>query len=284
MNLNKLVMYYHYTSLGTFLAILHGIDYNSGESVLKEIGPILHLHASRIDTVNDPTEMTIDKSAFLSIVRHYEENKNPKFRISNRIESMDDEKFLELIKNERSDYLPYIVCFSQNEDFLPMWSLYGDKGRGICLGFSKDIQYYVKGGYNKDLSLPMEGDVYYRNYPHAKSASTYLDLFYNIIIKKADEPIEDTIAMTFLCASPFLKHKSYEYENEYRISIYKKNELKNLYDNKDECIYYDIPVSFLKTITLGTKLPFGTTSELFYDYFSKKGLHIEIKKSQIPFR
>ena len=66
MNLNKLVMYYHYTSLDTFLAILHGIDYKNGE-------PILHLRASRIDKVNDPTEMTIDKKTFLSIVQHYED-------------------------------------------------------------------------------------------------------------------------------------------------------------------------------------------------------------------
>ena len=276
MNLNKLVMYYHYTSLDTFLAILHGIDYKNGE-------PILHLRASRIDKVNDPTEMTIDKKTFLSIVQHYEDkNKiDPCLRISKRIGSMDDEKFNKVIKNERSENLPYVICFSKNEDFLPMWSLYGDKGRGICLGFSKDIQYYVKGGYNKDLSLPMEGDVYYRNYSHAKSASTYLDLFYNIIIKKADEPIEDTIAMTFLCTSPFLKHQSYEYENEYRISIFKKNELQ--YDSKDE-FYYDIPVSFLKTITLGAKLCSSTTSELLDDFFTKKKLQIEIKESQIPFR
>ena len=90
--------------------------------------------------------------------------------------------------------------------------------------------------------------------------------------------------MTFLCASPFLKHQSYEYENEYRISIFKKNELRNLYDRKDDFFYYDIPISFLKTITLGAKLCSSTTSELLSDYFTKKKLQIEIKESQIPFR
>lgn len=270
-------MYYHYTSLDTFLAILQGIDYKNEE-------PVLHLRASRIDKVNDPTEMTIDKKTFLSIVQHYEDkDKNkidPCLRISRRIECMDDEKFNELIKNERSDHLPYIISLSKYEDFLPMWSLYGDKGRGVCLGFS-DID-----GQIKEPSVAIHGDVYYRDYQNAEAVSAYLDLYYKIIVKTADESIEDTVANIYLDGSPFLKHPTYEYENEYRICIYNYAEDDNgtIYDRKEPYIYYDIPVSCLTTITLGTKLPFGTTSELFYDYFSKKGLHIEIKKSQIPFR
>lgn len=279
-------MYYHYTSLGTFLAILHGIDYNSGESVLKEIGPILHLHASRIDTVNDPTEMTIDKSAFLSIVRHYEENKNPKFRISNRIESMDDEKFLELIKNERSDYLPYIVCFSQNEDFLPMWSLYGDKGRGVCLGFFA-LDILTKSVPFQELINPCApviiGDVCYRDYEKSEAVLRAIEFNYP---KKYEEDIEDSIANMYLAASPFIKDPSYEYENEFRICVFNfvKNGMETMYDSEKTYIDYYIPVSFLKTITLGAKLCSSTTSELLGDFFTKKKLQIEIKESQIPFR
>lgn len=285
MNLNKLVMYYHYTSLGTFLAILHGIDYNSGESVLKEIGPILHLHASRIDTVNDPTEMTIDKSTFLSIVRHYEENKNPKFRISNRIESMDDEKFLELIKNERSDYLPYIVCFSQNEDFLPMWSLYGDKGRGVCLGFFA-LDILTKSVPFQELINPCTpviiGDVCYHTDEISDAILRAIELNY----PKTEGNIEDSIANMYLAASPFIKDSSYEYENEFRICVFNfvKKEIGIMYDSEKTYIDYYIPVSFLKTVTLGAKLCSSIASELLSDYFTQKKLQIEIKKSQIPFR
>lgn len=271
-------MYYHYTSLDTFLTILHGIDYKNGE-------PILHLRASRIDTVNDPTEMTIDKNKFLSIVRHYEENKNPNLRISNKIESMDDEKFHELTKNERSDHLPYIICFSQNEDFLPMWSLYGDKGRGVCLDFSMPDILTKSILFQKSLypyAPIISGDVCYHTDEISDAILRAIELNY----PKTEGNIEDSIANMYLAASPFIKDSSYEYENEFRICVFNfvKKEIGIMYDSEKTYIDYYIPVCFLKTVTLGAKLCSSTTSELLGDYFTKKKLQIEIKESQIPFR
>lgn len=273
-------MFYHYTSLDTFLAILHGIDYRNEE-------PFLHLHASRIDTVNDPTEMTIDKKTFLSIVQHYEgiNNVNPNLRISHKIESMDDEKFCKLIKNERSDYLPYIICFSQNEDFLPMWSLYGDKGRGVCLEFSmpdiltKSI-LFQKSLYPYAPIIP--GNVCYQTDEISDAVIKAIELNY----PKTEGNIEDSIANMYLAASPFIKDSSYEYENEFRICVFNfvKKEIGIMYDSEKTYIDYYIPVSFLKTVTLGAKLCSSITPELLGDYFTKKELKIEVKESQIPFR
>lgn len=275
-------MYYHYTSLDTFLAILQGIDYKNEE-------PVLHLRASRIDKVNDPTEMTIDKRTFLSIVQHYEDkDKNkidPCLRISRRIECMDDEKFNELIKNERSDHLPYIISLSKYEDFLPMWSLYGDKGRGVCLGFSM-LDICKKSVLFQKLINPyapvLIDDVCYRDYEKSKTVLRAIDLNYP---KTAKDDIEDSIANMYLAASPFIKHPSYEYENEFRISIFNfvKDEWGTMYDSKTYIDYY-IPINSLKTVTLGAKLCSSVISELLGDYFSKHGLQIEIQKSRIPFR
>lgn len=281
MNLNELVMYYHYTSLDTFLAILHGIDYKNGE-------PILHLRASRIDKVNDPTEMTIDKKTFLSIVQHYEDkNKiDPCLRISRRIECMDDEKFNELIKNERSNHLPYVICLSKKKDFLPMWSLYGNKGQGVCLEFLA-LDILTKSVPFQKLINPYApviiDDVCYRDYEKSEAVLRAIELNYP---KTDEKDIEDSIANIYLAASPFIKDSSYEYENEFRICVFNfvKKGWGTMYDSEKTNIDYYIPVSFLKTATLGAKLCSSIISELLDDYFTKKELQIEINESKIPFR
>lgn len=274
-------MYYHYTTLDTFLAILQGINYKAKE-------PVLQLHATRIDKVNDPTEMTIDKKTFLSIVQHYEDmnpNIDTSSYISKSIENIDDEKFRKILDTEKSNHLPYIICLSEKEDYLPMWSLYGDKGRGVCLGFSK-LEILVKSSqfqYKHPSSTIISDNVCYGNYEKSNAILSAIGLNYP---KIDEEDIEDTIANMYLGASPFLKHPGYEYENEYRICVFNfvKNELGTIYDSQKTFIDYDMPISFLKTVTLGAKLCSSIISELLSNYFSKHGLQIEIQKSQIPFR
>ena len=33
---------------------------------------------------------------------------------------------------------PYVMCFSRQKDFLPLWSMYAQNGRGVNLGFARD--------------------------------------------------------------------------------------------------------------------------------------------------
>lgn len=113
--------------------------------------------------------------------------------------------------------VPYIVSLTENRDFLPMWSLYGNKCKGVCLKFN--LPKLIK-----DINTSM-GFVSYGEDENGYVKDFYLPELYNfeVAIHNKEMTIDEKIrelSLLCLCISPFVKNKSWAYENEFRIECY----------------------------------------------------------------
>ena len=147
---------YHYTSLDTFLKLLDGIKYG-----------YFKFWASDIFTMNDPTEFYHGFEKLWKLFPEIEDNLYKRIREKPNLfqidtTSLDDQYRLSNIwqrkynikdvKEWLPEYVnmlhmifktPFVVSFSCQKDFLPMWSTYADSGKGVALGI--EVQsYYVK--------------------------------------------------------------------------------------------------------------------------------------------
>lgn len=266
-------MYYHYTSFETFLRILQGIELEGKE-------PVLHLHATRIDKVNDPTEMSIKKSTLLKLIKHYEKNLSHDIRIADKIKGLSQSTINDIIKSEKVDRPPYVVCFSKKGDYLPMWSLYGDKHHGVCMCFSDDITK-IKNG-----AILIYGDVAYSLRKESDSVNRGLQLHYKYPSTN-QENIESIVGEILYNISPFIKNNNYRYEHEFRICVYnyqEEEEFSVRYVSTDDFISLPVPVSSLKQVILGSKVPLKITEQLLQKFFDKEHYEIDIIPSRIPYQ
>ncbi len=106
---------YHYTTLE---ALMGGIIPNSNKDKIV-------LRATKASYVNDPKEMHVDLKSM------YEDVKHIKF-------------FADLFDKSKLNDLSfqngiYLLSFTENKDFLPMWSMYGKNGNGLVLEFDKKL-------------------------------------------------------------------------------------------------------------------------------------------------
>ena len=289
---------YHYTSIDTFLKMLDGVKDN-----------LIFFHGSYISYMNDPTEF---KYGFNFVHKLLEP-------IENELLVQRDDR-LSLIWN--TDYirekqidmltktfqLPFVVCFSNHKDFLPQWEMYGDKGRGVSLGF--DVQDYCKISKTKDGQTILDMTKYDDNEPHAIRVSyknisnrhfynvallsmynKYLDKIKNCTDKEAKCRLQlDTLYSIAFNLSALIKHKAYAYESETRILFPRSsyNDVLFKTNGKGQMIPYihiAINIKRLKKIVIGPCCDFDTTKTMIEARLKQLGHNnVKVLKSHIPFR
>ncbi len=137
---------YHYTSFGTLNEILKN---NS-------------LRASDLRFLNDKNEFKIWFNAFDNVI----------MAMKQKNDYLSFAPFLDTIKEELDTYKKfnsYVTCFSHERDLLSQWEMYGDKCKGIAIGFDKEKLINMMFKYNKvvingkDPVFPglLQGDVEY---------------------------------------------------------------------------------------------------------------------------
>lgn len=265
-------MLYHYTSLDTFLRIMEGIDENNN----------IHLRATRVDKLNDPTEMNANIELYCKIIKDYVIDNPHCKRFSEIIETMTTEEIRGILSKERNDYPPYITCFSHKENYFPMWTMYGDRHNGVCLCFSEDIILL-----HKERSSIICGDVAYKNYVNNHSVNEVFDSFRYPL--KTNNVGKEELAVLLLSLAPFIKNENYSYEEEFRFCLYnfhyennKEKGPSTNYLKNEGFIEIDIPISLLKKVTLGTRLPKSLT-QIIGDYFKGK-YEFYVDQSELPYR
>ncbi len=117
---------YHYTSLETFVKIINDATNES-----------LKFRATHIDFLNDFTEHTIAASLLKEKLIEYDNSldKNDKKDFQTKL---NDNRMSFFKYEEIDDLYPYIISFSECWDSLPMWNTYGNKSKGIAIGFNKE--------------------------------------------------------------------------------------------------------------------------------------------------
>ena len=230
---------YHYTGLDTLFAILHWYKANKTSNCIQ-------LKASCIYNMNDPKEMYVGYDVVKKCLSSYEvDNKVPLgLRLSEVYCNKDSEEECKekyILKERFVDSytdVPYVVCFSKKRDYLPMWSLYGKGGNGVCLIFdySKIIDFLITNNIKGKI-----GDVVYNSKPN-QNFEMLLDAWYKDYLNDNNNSkpvcIKDKIrCLSHICEflSPFVKYKDYRYEYETRI-IYDIRDGRDAYDVLDEQI------------------------------------------------
>lgn len=215
---------YHYTSMDVLRNLL---TYN------KNIGDNMLFHASSVYYMNDSKEF---KQSYKCI---------------------ESKELYEEVLNEVRSGEPFLISFSsslENEDFIPLWKMYGDDGYGVCLKFdTQELTQAVKMFCDKN-NIHVEFNYCSTTLKH--DPSKYADSI-NERIKHIHDRIADIRELAFY------KHESWKYENEYRFMFF--DELCNKYKNIEfktighEIVPYmkiPIPISALKKIVVGPKADF----------------------------
>ena len=289
---------YHYTSLEIFFKLLDGIKDDS-----------FIFYASRISELNDKSELLLGFKKFWRLLPTIEkelEIDKKEYRLSSLSNNGDFNGLPQIIYNRliNSQHIPFVISFSNDKDSLPMWSLYGNSGYGVALGFN--IQFNISKNQSRffdmtkfDPSRPCSVRVSYGGLTKNSIIYNYVKLLYSMyynringikdekkIIKKQIELVED-IGIT---ASVLLKHQSFSFEKEsrYYCKVYDDNLIKFRINSKGNIIPYTevkIPISMLKKIVIGPCRDINNINDIISFRLKQKKLgNIKIVNSNIPFR
>lgn len=265
---------YHYTSFETLFALLEGAR--------KENDNHFQFRASNIYKVNDPKEMEAGFNVVKRLLAQHEIIKGfPEWlKLSEVFNNSQHEEHC------KQDYLfgrnkdmiqtgiiPYVISFSKLRDFLPMWTLYGKKGNGVCLKMEVSSLLDI-------WPFPTLGFVTYNGKTNMETSdsimSQMLDLYKNQYTK--DEAVSPSIydkirelATICLIISPFVKYKDYQYEKEFRIIFEKRygpdvTKISRCYSEKwymvEPYITIKIPINALKEIIIGPNANYEVMKEV----------------------
>ena len=290
---------YHYTSIETLFAIL-GNYRNTGEK------DQLVFRASNIFRVNDPSEMVSGYDIVKSYLYNYEIEKNipEELRLSEVYINIENENkckddYLNTIRGNYIDIgsVPYVISFSGKRDYLPMWSMYGNQGKGVCLKF--DVYDII----NNMIFPLITGFVSYDKKTCYKKLSSIISFLYDGYLdswKEKEEKltIENKIyELSFICfsVSPFIKYKDYKYEKEYRmvhnmhygpdVNLLSKRLLISL-PVQDIKPYVEIPIYAysLKEIIMGPCIDKQIMKDVVKREIDSCKLSVRVSYSEVPFR
>lgn len=217
-------MIYHYTSIKALNDILNGYrDSKDKEHVV--------FWASSAYAMNDSTEMQYGWQVLKKNLETYELEHDVSIdkRLSlymNRIETsnMNDVFYQHFYRQELT---PFFLSFSNNRDDLTMWSMYGDRGCGVCLCFDESLLeinddllrvflllnvLYINQEDNDKVSSVILGQVVPMQYAKYLSGSKWNDI----------DKIT-AIGSILPMISVYVKDSSFKFEKEARIPFQAKN-------------------------------------------------------------
>ena len=202
------------------------------------------------------------------------------------------DKFGEWMIND--DITSFVVSFSAQSDILPMWSLYGDKGAGVCLEFAP---YKIK-EYYKQLPNHTFASIERCRY-NEEEIKLYLKESVKIVCRlflenvdqdKRKEPLEKAKYLAVMCNlfGACIKHKSFAYEQEIRMILLRHKDewlFKPTVDNHlSAYVEAPIPISALTNIIIGPAADMDKVRNGLKLLLRTKGINIEPNQSTIPFR
>jgi len=174
----------------------------------------LCFHGSRYDCMNDPTDFIFARDTIIPCLK---------------------ERYGEKDLEDAINPYPYIVSFCKSEDDPLMWRLY--KAEVALVLDAETFPFTQWDNWNnvKVNDIYLHGDVHYA--AHSEDVLIEAEKLNAKGIQKSDNVIDDYL----MNAIVFIKHKSYQVENEYRLAKYDYDSFIMSYDENTEnkCSEYD---------------------------------------------
>lgn len=198
--------------------------------------------------------------------------------------------------------VPYIISTSSKGDYIPMWSMYGDSGKGVSIGIdvaSLFVETKTDDGILMKLSDEPHAlklvDTLSLNHPAAIVCKReYIDYLEKVKEKSNHVDIKKLMITTFgtmaLYTAPLVKHPAFKYENEWRLLAYeqKVGEVNYDFNGKGKLtsfIKVSIPIEKLRKIIIGPCCHRTYQQDIIRKLFQDKGIsHCKVSKSKIPLR
>ena len=282
---------YHYT---TIEALVNGI-------IPKNKKEKLIMWATHSNYMNDPKEFRVEFDNFI--------------KDTENIQIMQDVFKDVNIDDVLSKVDVFLLSFSANKDYLPMWSMYGRNGNGVILEFDKKnlmstsnsvirCLYPRSKEYYKIIELLRK--IFTENDDYKFSKGRFFLALDKVRHKKStfderklrlrdkcncDSCIKDFASMMALILLPIIahKHRAYEYEKEFRSIILADNLDSIKYRYRDGMLvpYIERKInrSALKSIIIGPTQDFERSKKSLDMFLKSRGFNnIPIIKSNVPYR
>ena len=306
------MLVYHYTSIETLEKIL---------SATSKENPVVMLRATHSNFLNDGTENTLGCMILPKCIRQIEEDLNvaEKDRISFLFEDLrfiqyavDHQKMFD----DHAEVLHsnFVISFSKDADSLVMWSMYGNKGDGVALGFETDELEPVKDSQDDILMNYFKEECLYwsdediKKTQLDKSSKLYVSIkeLYSSMAdpivqssmrklyesegtgERVEMALKENLALNLISfCSIFHKLGMWQNEKEYRVSWGEFVKIK--YRKSASGVYVPYidapyPLSALKEIVIGPKCgrnAYGMVRSLFHSKGLFQGIPL-IKESHCP--
>ena len=277
---------YHYTNASALLGMFKNCS--------KE-NPYITMWATHALYLNDPTEYEYGKEKCYDILPILEEKMG--IPVESRISTMRDmyitemSKLRDFISSTRPNSIqygtPYLISFSKSEDSLPMWSNYAQNGNGIAIGFNPDkLSEHIK---IKDCKYNIAEIDY-------NELIDEIQIDYNIALsgiceanKDSDKELAilDFMTMFHPKIASFIKHNSYEYEQEVRCRALNANEILFRESNGLIIPYVEvnIPYKYIERIYIGPTVDAQRMKNALSMMWHKHRINgINVRTSEIPYR
>ena len=295
---------YHYTSLETLFKLLDGVKDDN-----------FIIYATRISELNDTSEFYLGFKNLWNYLPSIEKELNiceDSYKLSQLVEedgTTGEKAFPQKIVDNllKSKHTPFVVSFTNNKDFLPMWNTYANNGNGVSLGFQIQLDINEnKNGRNSKRDLmsyipdyPFSLKVSYKDVSNniviRRCARLLYSQYYDIVRKCTDEKEIlnkqlDFIERIGVALAALIKHPSYSYERESRLYCIEQNKDKikfrsNAKGNIIPYVEVEIPTSYFKRIVIGPCRDMSSIEDIIRLRLNQIGLkHVRIEKSKIPYR
>lgn len=195
---------------------------------------------------------------------------------------------------------PFVLSFSGAEDSLPMWSMYGNNGHGVCLCIDEKMLIKIEtelitnvvlsvlyvNETNNDIithqiinnTINNECERYYREVGGLTDTDT-------IIMKKIV-----TLGILIPFVSSYIKNNSFKYEQEKRIVCFARDFKKQVMFRTTETgkiipyVKVPLPKNCVKSIILGPCFDVDRTYNSLSLELFVNNLDIKISKSNVPYQ
>ena len=183
----------------------------------------------------------------------------------------------------------YILAFSRQADFLPMWSMYGKNGNGIMLSLKTDDIFNSVGSVLAEY-MYCDEKFNFKNPEHEDYIKEIIKSYYQIKSSgKYDDVGTYHIRMKLNEMVPLIKSNYFSYEDEIRLVLKEEDKRKVSYRTNGKIIIPYItkmlPKESLGKNTIGPTLDATRTKQslrMYLDYMEYDDVKIEI--SNAPYR
>ena len=271
---------YHYTSMESIFGML--------QSYSKD-NPYCTMWASNVLFMNDASEYQFGQNVCRDLVLQYEGEIQPQQGFSYIYYKN------EAWREEELNY-PYIISFSERVDSAAIWNMYSNNGTGIVIIFDiEKLQETPRISLGACWYCNDADNLLFDNHIRARISDTYnscVDMDYG------DAPLDidattfyDTMkAFMFLMKiAPKIKHASFDYEAEWRLTKSGIDKPKFRCKNGVIIPYKEvhIPIDAIKGFVIGPTANFEYIQKSLRLYLTSRGLDglaKNITKSTVPYR